>query len=360
MTATLGLAGAVTATGCTNDAATPSTAASTATVGPHEDRPHTDGSPTGTSAASSTGAGAPPAADAGAGAEQTTTTATGATVVEGRRFGVGVTEHTFVDETRGRTLRTRLLYPASAPAAAGCEPPVAQPDARPAAGAFPLVLFAHGYLLPADGYDRMLATLASHGYLVAAPDFPHTTGRGGDGNRSDIVNQPADLSFVADQVIALGAAGGVPPVPAVAHPDRVAVAGHSDGGLTATAFAYNSTYRDPRVAAAASLTGGVALFGGRYDAPNPPPLLLVHGTADATNGIAASTSALARLAAPEEHLVAIDGGDHIGPYMFGTGRADLGDLLAAFFDGALEGDPTARARLRGIATTSPGLELRAG
>lgn len=288
-------------------------------------------------------------------------TGTAVPVVEGRRHGVGVIERTFVDEARGRTLRTRILYPTDEASTPGADPPVAVPDAAPADGSFPLVLFAHGYVLPADGYDRMLATAASHGYVVAAPDFPGTSGRGGTGNRSDIVNQPADLTVVADEVIALGTdRSGDAPVPAIAHPDRLAVAGHSDGGLTATAFAYNPTYRDPRVVSAASFTGGTGLFPGRYDTNDPPPLLAVHGTADTTNGFSQSEAALRQLAAPTEVLVAVDGGDHIGPYMFGSGRADLGDVLAGFLDATVGGDPSGLTRLRAVVDAAADLELRQG
>ena len=280
-----------------------------------------------------------------------------------RRHPVGVIERAFVDPARGRTLPVRILYPArgTVATAPGGEVPTAADAPPSAAGPFPLVLFAHGYRLPADGYDRLLAATAAHGYVVAAPDFPGTSSRSGTGNRSDLTNQPADLSFVADQVVALGGSapdgtGGPPPVPAIAHPDRIAVAGHSDGGLTATALAYNRTYRDPRVAAAASFTGGIGLFGGAYDAADPPPLLLVHGTGDGTNPFSASVGARDALATPS-WLVAVDGGDHIGPYMFGTGRPDLGDALADFLDGSLQGDPTGLDRLATTVAAAPGLAL---
>lgn len=284
-----------------------------------------------------------------------------------RRYAVGVTERTFVDAARGRTLRVHLLYPARGPkpsADPGAEVPTTT-DATSADGPFPLVLFAHGYRLPADGYDRLLAATAAHGYVVAAPDFPGTSARGGTGNRSDLANQPADLSFVADEVVALGGDGGhgsspspapAAPIPTIAQPDRIAVAGHSDGGLTATAIAYNRTYRDPRVRAAASFTGGIGLFGGAYDAPDGPPLLLVHGTGDGTNPFSASVGARESLAAPS-WLVAVDGGDHIGPYMFGTGRPDLGDVLAAFLDASLEGDAAGLDRLATGVAAGPGLAL---
>jgi predicted dienelactone hydrolase len=168
--------------------------------------------------------------------------------------------------------------------------------------------------------------------VVAAPDFPHTSSNGGDGNRGDIVNQPADLVAVLDAIVA----GAVPEVPAIAHPDRVAVMGHSDGGLTVSALAFNTQYRDPRIAAAVVMTGGRALFPGSYFAPGSPPLLAVHGTADETNPISASVSLWRDLPAGiPGYLVRIDGGSHLGPYLFDTGLPALGEVVADFLDAHL-------------------------
>src|SRR5260370_33767754 len=47
-------------------------------------------------------------------------------------------------------------------------------DAPPASGTFPLVVFAHGYDTSADTYSVIERDLASAGFVVAAPDFPHT------------------------------------------------------------------------------------------------------------------------------------------------------------------------------------------
>ena len=107
------------------------------------------------------------------------------------RFAVGTVVRDFTDPHRHRTLHTIIHFPARG------EPD--QAGREPARGAFPLVLMAHGYRLPAAGYERILDRVTAAGYIVAAPAFPHTSPQG-DGDRRDLVNQPADLTFVLDAV----------------------------------------------------------------------------------------------------------------------------------------------------------------
>jgi dienelactone hydrolase len=251
-------------------------------------------------------------------------------------FPVTVTTLDLADPRTGRALPTRVHHPT-------------------AGGPHPLVLMAHGYRLTADGYSPLLDRVAARGYVVAAPDFPGTSGRTGDGDRSDLVNQPGYLAAVADGVVA---AAGRPDaaVPAVDHPDRLAAMGHSDGGLTAAALAFNDRYRDGRVAAAVVLTGGTALFPGGWSVPDAPPLLAVHGSADTTNPPSASTGMVATLpATAPRHLVTVQGGDHIGPYLGDGSPPVLADAIADFLDLHLRGGAEAAAveRFRRDAGTPP-------
>jgi predicted dienelactone hydrolase len=260
---------------------------------------------------------------------------------------VGTTVVDIVDEGRGRRLVTRVHYPA-APGAGG-------PDAAPAGGLFPLVVMAHGYRLTADGYGRLLDGVAARGYVVAAPDFPHTSANGGDGNRLDLVNQPADVGVVADRLVTESARPGSL-IPAIGRPDHFAVMGHSDGGLMAAAMGYNSSYRDDRVTAVVTLSGGASGFPGEWSVPDPPPLLAVHGNQDATNPISATDQLVERL--PDtvpRHVVVIDGGDHIGPYMGDTALPGLATVIADFLDVHLleRGELSATDRLHNDASIPP-------
>ncbi len=140
--------------------------------------------------------------------------------------------------------------------------------------------------------------------------------------------------------------------------EQIAVVGHSDGGLTATAFGYGQQFRDMRVVAVASLTGGIGLFPGAFlTGSELPAVLAVHARDDGTNPYSASTS-LFRSVPPgrPRFLLTIEKGDHIEPYMFGTGRVEIGDAIAAFLDLSMANDPAARDRLQ-HAAAAPGLSL---
>jgi predicted dienelactone hydrolase len=252
-------------------------------------------------------------------------------------FAVGTVLRDFADTNRRRTLHTIVHFPAKGqPGQAGTEP---------AEGAFPLALMAHGFRLPASGYERILSTLTAAGYIVAAPAFPHTSAERGNGDRGDIVNQPADLSFVADAVT--GMAKQEPQVlPAVADPARVAALGHSDGGLTVSAWAYNNSFRDHRVAAAVVMTGGIGLFPGTYFGADSPPLLAVHASSDETNPYSASTALFNAVPGGiPSFLLTIDGGSHLGPYMYDTAMPEVAQVILDFLDGYFLGDVGARRRL---------------
>jgi dienelactone hydrolase len=274
----------------------------------------------------------------------TTTTAAAATTApppparDGTpRFAVGTIVRDFIDPGRQRTLHTIVHFPAKGPAG--------QAGSDPAGGAFPLVLMAHGYRLPAGGYERILDMVTATGYIVAAPAFPHTSAERGDGDRSDIVNQPADLSFVADAVIDL-ATRQPELLPEIADPAHLAALGHSDGGLTVSAWAYDNTFRDRRVAAAVVMSGGIGLFPGTYFAPDSPPLLAIHATADEVNPYSASVGLFDAVPVGiPRFLLTINGGSHLGPYMFDAAMPEVGQAVVDFLDGYLLGLPGGRERL---------------
>jgi predicted dienelactone hydrolase len=218
---------------------------------------------------------------------------------------------------------------------------------------------AHGYRLPAAGYERILDRVTAAGYIVAAPTFPHTSEQG-DGDRRDIVNQPADLTFVLDAVADLASRSpGI--LPAMADPARVAALGHSDGGLTVSAWAYNNSFRDRRVACAVVMTGGVGLFPGTYFPPDSPPLLAIHATGDETNPYSASVKLfdLVPTGTPR-YLLTVEGGSHLGPYMFDTALPEIGQVVVDFLDAYLVGDANAGRRLS-VDGNRPGVvALRSG
>ena len=142
--------------------------------------------------------------------------------------------------------------------------------------------------------------------------FPLTnaTAPGGP-NEADIVNQPRDVSLVITRLLAMSRrSAGV--LAGEVDAARIAVAGQSDGGVTALAVAYDSRFRDRRVDAAIVLSG--ARLGGMGSFPRRgPPLLAVQGTADTVNA-PATTATFFGLAPRPKFLLWLVGASHLPPY----------------------------------------------
>ena len=181
-----------------------------------------------------------------------------------------------------------------------------------ASGPFPLVVFGHGYDSTPQVYARLLQAWARAGFVVAAPVFPRSNENAPGGpDESDIVNQPADMSFVITQMLAASAANhGI--LSGLIDPHEVAVAGQSDGAATALADAYDTRYLDPRVDAAVILSGAEVMPGAYFHGRNPP-LLATQGTADKVN-LPKYTYQFFRAAHTPKFLLRLLGARHIGPY----------------------------------------------
>jgi dienelactone hydrolase len=260
-------------------------------------------------------------------------------------FAVGEIVITFTDNSRHvalpgrrhapRVLQTVIRYPAL-----GDPSSVDVRNAPPASadGPFPLIVFAHGFNSTPDTYSRLLRAWAQAGHVVAAPTFPLTNAKApGGGKESDLVNQPRDMSFVISRMLAGNAAGyGV--LSGLINPNQIAVAGHSDGGSTALAVAYNRHYVDHRIRAAVILSGAEIPGVHGYDFPAPsPPLLAVQGTADTSN-VPASTRIYFHIAPAPKFLLSLLGAGHGPPYI--SQQPDVGiveHVTAAFLDAYLKG-----------------------
>lgn len=241
----------------------------------------------------------------------------------GPPFAVGVRTMRFVDSSRTvhyadgvtgpRVLNTEVRYPAS-----GDGGERAIPDASPqqASGPFPLIVFGHGFeLLPVD-YWRLMNAWARAGYVVAAPIFPdENRDAPGGPDENDLVNQPQDMKFVISQMQAADRAPSGP-FSGLIDGAQVAVAGHSDGGDTALAVAYDESegIRDPEVKAAVILAGAEIPFLPAFAFPSDgPPLLAMQGTADLVNH-PAETAAYFQAASTPKYLLQLFGAEHLPPY----------------------------------------------
>lgn len=268
-------------------------------------------------------------------------------------FAVGLRVIRLVDSSRTielangtaepRALLTYVRYPAlGSPGGTDVRnAPAARTD-----GPFPLVVFGHGFALTPTVYASMLQSWAHAGYVVAAPVFPlENTNAPGGPDESDLTNQPGDMRFVISRMLAAsGATSG--PLTGLIDQTRIAVAGHSDGGDTALAVAYDRNYRDPRVSAAVILAGaempGVEEF---TFPPGSPPLLAIQGTADTVNP-PSSTEAFFGPAQRPKYLLNLPGAKHLPPYS--TQQPQLGiveRVTIAFLNGYLKHEPKALQEL---------------
>jgi dienelactone hydrolase len=267
-----------------------------------------------------------------------TTTTTTAPVV-GRRTGVGVRHETFVDPGRPtsggpstRTFPVTIWYPTP-----GDPDAAAVPDAPPdrAVGAYPLVVFVHGYEAAPDDYEELLRRWAAAGYVVAAAAYPG----GGD----DYSLQFADTSFLITQLLTMaGGAPGSHPLAATVDPQRIAVTGHSNGELIAYGLGFMQCCRDPRVKSVVSLAGNLGnVAGNPIQRDNGTPILHVLGSNDELQPWSAAIEWDRDNLTPPRWSVTVVGGSHASPYQRPSSPYFDGvvTITTDFLDGTLKGHP---------------------
>jgi fermentation-respiration switch protein FrsA (DUF1100 family) len=198
---------------------------------------------------------------------------------------------------------------------------------------FPLVVFAHGFALTPQTYARLLDVWARGGFVVAAPAFPvERAGAPGGPSQSDLLNEPADMSFVLSRLL------GSSRWRRLIDPHEIAFAGQSDGAVAALAAAYDPRFADPRVEAAVLLSGA-APAGFTSPVRRSPPLLAVQGTSDPIDPPGATTAYYARMRRPK-FLLWLLGASHLPPYTTTDRWAGVVDRATiAFLDHALLGAP---------------------
>ena len=233
-------------------------------------------------------------------------------------YGVGVTTIELVDtsrptETNGdvpasaeRKLTVELWYPAA--------PGAEQPEARDVAldggdAPYPLIVFAHGL----GGSRRQSVSytqhLASHGYVVAAPDFPLSNGGAQGGPRiRAALEQPEDVSFVIDTMLELNEEAGHLLLGSI-DDARIGMSGHSLGALTTMLTIYGPD-RDPRISAALPISAVGCFLADTIAGDASVPLLVLGGTNDTITPPGSSDRAY-RFAKPPRYLVHLVGADHV-------------------------------------------------
>lgn len=264
---------------------------------------------------------------------------------------VSVREAQVRDEVQGRDIQLRIVAPQ-------------------AAGRFPVIVFSHGAFCDPQNYARITDRWAAHGYVVVAPhhlDAPGNRLRAGPEQAGMLLDSRIrDLTAVAD---------GIPSVSGPADTTRMAIAGHSFGGMLAmikaglwlrdTAGGAPVSYADPRFSATVVMSGvgPMSQMADNAFAGLTGPLLASGGTRDVGN-IGTGTiypwqwrMSPYTLAPPgAKYSLVLEDADH---YLGGLiCRADRGDeddfqgveivvaVSLAFFDAYLREDRAARRFLR--------------
>jgi alpha-beta hydrolase superfamily lysophospholipase len=205
-------------------------------------------------------------------------------------------------------------------------------------GRRPLVVFAAGFRVGPAPYTTLLEGWARHGYIVAAPEFPLTDASvaGPNLDEGDLSNEPGDVRFVTDTLVSQ--------MPSRIDPDRVAVAGHSDGAEVALALGAEAGPPGEPVYRAVIAMSPQPLPGpGRN-----PPLLVVQGTADTINPFARGYSTWMQAEAPK-YLDVLHGAGHLTPLEAGSPwLGGLSRVTDAFLDAYVAGDAPSGAVSRAI------------
>jgi dienelactone hydrolase len=219
-------------------------------------------------------------------------------------------------------------------------------------GPFPLIVFSHGLAGHPEKFTKLFSAWADAGFAIAAPAFPLTNSHVANpsSNVGDVGQQPADVSFVLDNVLALDKQRRSRLFHAIDE-SRIGASGLSLGGLTTYMLVYSECCRDQRIDAVAVLDGI------RPDAPldGHVPLLIAHSDTDPTIPYSSAREAFNAASAPA-WLVTLHGASHASQWEDDITRFDhiAETITTDFWDATLNRESQAFARLQQDATV-PGL-----
>lgn len=175
----------------------------------------------------------------------------------------------------------------------------------------PLLIFSHGFTSTYRNGRYLGEHLASHGFVVAAVDYPLTfMGAPGGPNFEDVASQPEDVSFLIDQLRERSEQASHPLNGRLAG-DRVGVFGISLGGLTSTLVGFHRDWQDPRVDAVLSIAGPGELFTPRFFESRSLPFLMLAAELDVLMPYEFNAVQIPEKV-PGGELVSIAGGSHTG------------------------------------------------
>ena len=212
-------------------------------------------------------------------------------------------------EVAQRILETSVWYPAQNRPFEWLRPgprPLAT-DTCPA----PLVIYSHGFMSFRSNGAYLARYLASQGYIVAAANFPLTRfGTPGGPQFTDVINQPGDVSFIIDSLLGWSETAENRFAGCVDR-KRIAAVGLSLGGLTTTLLTFHPEFRDPRIQAAVSIAGPVALLGRDFFNTASIPFMMIAADIDAMVDYQQNAVQF-RAWLPDATFVTLQGGSHTG------------------------------------------------
>jgi acetyl esterase/lipase len=221
-----------------------------------------------------------------------------------------------------RQLRTYIAYPVVAPA-------------RP----LPVLVFAHGWDNSPGGYATILRAWATAGFVTVAPTAPGMAAglplvNEGVANADQLADLPYVLTYVLHHKM-----------PFTPDASDVVYAGHSDGGDTVAALAFNPRYRDPRARGFLILSGGTDTDDTFYRS-NVTPVFIADSYADQFHNWP-SAQRFFDLACAPKVLVGIGRGEtHLQPWVEPTAfNLALWQAAVDFSAWAFTGDPASRAQM---------------
>jgi predicted dienelactone hydrolase len=174
---------------------------------------------------------------------------------------------------------------------------------------FPLVIYSHGFSSSHKGGEYLGRYLAGLGFVVAMVDFPLTNmyAEGGPFVK-DVVNQPADVSFLIDTLLDRSERQD-DTLSGLIDAARIGAMGVSLGGFTSTLLAYHPTMGDPRIDAAISIAGPSSLFTERFFLSRSVPFMMIGGTYDVLVPYETNAAPI-QAKSPDAWLLSIEGGAH--------------------------------------------------
>jgi predicted dienelactone hydrolase len=225
-------------------------------------------------------------------------------------YDVGFTQMKLKDRSRPTSSNKEYRGESSRKFEGGLWYPAVEDDGV-APGLHPLVIFSHGFGSDYSSGEYLAENLASRGYIVLSMSYPLTNmdAPGGPLVR-DVANQPADISFFIDSLLAMDADQDSFLYQRL-DASTIGVMGISLGGMTTTMAAFHPSKGDERIKAAISLAGPSAMFSDKFYQHKVLPFLMIAAEQDVlVNYVTNAQPILERVGGAT--LINIKGGSHIG------------------------------------------------